>query len=216
MILLFSLSLAQEPTPVDPSTVPFPVYPAPVPPPPGVEPPADPAEAQPARSSAPPLAPPSTSSTSAVTSLPSHPPLADGEQIVTIYLRGLPSGAQVLLQRGEDPPITMVDPGIGVLTTELVGPAARFVQLRMTTVDASGAQSDIFDGLVVLGGASREFLAFTYQDRQALRLPLSPSGRTEVALDQRVPWWIAFGWAAIVATWLAIVSVTWVIKGRAR
>lgn len=216
MMLLFSLAMAQEPEPVDPSTVPFPVYPAPVPPPPGVEPPADPVEAASPRSTEQPLAPPMTSTTTPVGVTQVHRPLAEGEQLVTIYLRGLPSGAQVLLQRGEDPPVAMVDPGIGVLTTELVGPASRFIQLRMTTVDTNGAQSDIFDGLVVLGGETREFLAFTYQDRQALRLPLSPSGRTEVALDQRVPWWIAFGWAAVVATWLAIVSVAWVLKGRAR
>lgn len=208
-------ALAQDPpTPVDPSTVPFPVFPVAVPPPPGVEPPATP-PSEAGQTSTPPLAPPPTEAPSASTSgPPATRTVKAGDQLITLYLRGLPSGARVYATRGSEAPVVMADPGIGVLATELIGPPARFLQLRLTTEDAGSNRTDIYDGLVVLGGSDREIVAFTYQDQQALRLPVSPSGRTEVALDQRVPWWITFGWGAAVAAWLGILSVAWALKGR--
>lgn len=136
------------------------------------------------------------------------------EQRVTVYLRGLPSGIRASVARADGAPVAMADPGLGVLAADLTGPSARFLPLRISARDGNGSEWLLYDGLVVLSDGRHETIAFQYQDRQLLRLPLSPSARTELALDQRATWWVGFGVAAISLGWLGVVGVVWAVRSR--
>ncbi|MDP2309603.1 MAG: hypothetical protein Q8P18_26520 [Pseudomonadota bacterium] len=137
-----------------------------------------------------------------------------GDQRVTVYFRGVPSGSRVQAQRGGEAPTAMVDAGIGALVVELFAPPARFLQLRLVQQDERGAPYPVYDGLVVLSDPAHETIAFQYQDRQALRLPVSPSAGTEVSLDQRTTWWVSFGWGALSLSWLGLLGVMWALRSR--
>ncbi len=211
---------AAAPTPVQPptppATAPAAATPTPVQPP--TPPVTAPAAAMPdAGTPAPPATAPTPTQPSVRQAAPapastpagSTAALAPGEQQVMVYLRGLPAGSRAFVQRGEEPPVEMSDPGLGVLAARLRGPPARFLPLRLLL----GAQGDgryvLYEGLVLLADQSLETVAFQYQDQQALRLPVSPSARTEVALDQRVSWWVSFGWGALALLWLGVLGVVW-------
>lgn len=139
---------------------------------------------------------------------------APADQRVTVYFRGAPSGVRVQAQRGDDTPTPMADSGTGVLAAELVGPPARFLQLRLLLQSPGGAAYPVYDGLVVLSDPTHETLAFQYQDQQVLRLPVAPSARTEVALDQRTTWWVSFAWGALSLLWVGFLGVMWALRSR--
>ncbi|MDP2314491.1 MAG: hypothetical protein Q8P41_16430 [Pseudomonadota bacterium] len=139
---------------------------------------------------------------------------APGDQRVTVYFRGVPSGATVLAQRGEAAPVPMADSGTGVLAADLYGPPARFLQLRLLFADRDDTAHPVYDGLIVLADPAHAIIAFQYQDQQALRLPVAPSARTAVALDQRITWWVGFGWGALSLAWVGILGVMWALRSR--
>ncbi|MES2639091.1 MAG: hypothetical protein V4850_06395 [Myxococcota bacterium] len=152
-------------------------------------------------------APPNVGSTAKNTPAP-------GDQRVTVYFRGAPAGVRVQAQRGEDAPTPMADSGTGVLSADLYGPPARFLQLRLLLQPQNGAAYPVYDGLVVLTDPAHETLAFQFQDQQALRLPVAPSARTEVALDQRTTWWVSFAWGALSLAWVGLLGVLWALRSR--
>jgi hypothetical protein len=102
----------------------------------------------------------------------------------------------------------MADPGLGLLAAEFHGPPVRFLQLRLT-LETNGERRPIYDGMIVLADKEHERIAFQFQDREAVRLPMAPSAQTEIALDQRTTWWISFGWGALTLGWVGLMAALW-------
>ncbi len=139
---------------------------------------------------------------------------AEGDHLVRIHVRGLPANYELEARRGDERPIHLVDNGTGVLTGDLHGPPARFLTLELIELAPNGVRTSLYDGLVVLTDPAHDVVAFHYQERQLLRVPVAPSARLEIALDQRATWWVSFGWAAISAVWLGVLGVMWALRSR--
>jgi hypothetical protein len=151
-----------------------------------------------------------------VAALSAAPPQAPGDvpgdQTVTVLVRGM-AGADVLeAERVGVETLPLVDPGIGVRTCAFHGPPARFLQLRLVR-GTGAARRSIYDGMVVLSDQEHETVAFQYQDKEAVRIPIAPSARIELALDQRVTWWVSFGWGALALGYVGLMGILWT-RGR--
>ena len=155
--------------------------------------------------------------TAATLALLVHAALAGPTQTVTLVLQGVQAGDVVTAIDGDGRTTRLTDPGIGVLVGHIEGPPRRQMQVRMVAATHNGPPREIYEGLLLLTDAEHETVAFAYDPRRELharRVPSTPSARTELALDQRATWWVAFGWAGIVTLWSLGLGVAWAIRRR--
>lgn len=137
-----------------------------------------------------------------------------GPQTITLYVRGVDAGTSIEAERPDVGTITLVDPAIGLLRGRFHGEPARFLQLRLTAVRADGRRP-VYDGLVVVGDADEETLAFAFDPLgPAKRLPVAPSLKVDVALDPRVTWWVGFGWGALALGYVGLLGGMWAVRRR--
>jgi len=141
-----------------------------------------------------------------------EPVQGEGDQTVTVLLRGVAGGHRVEAWLGQDSAMILQDMGGGMQAASFRTTPAR--SCRLTLFDVSGEnRSELFDGLVILADQHREILAFQVEQRhgvsRALRIPLTPALQSELALDQRLPYLVAFGWGALCLVYLGFLAVLW-------
>lgn len=136
----------------------------------------------------------------------------EGTQTVTIFVRGVDKQTDITAEWSGVGTITLADPGIGVVSGGFRSEPARFMQLRLTAV-GGGESFTIYDGLIVLADASNESIAFEYVRRKAARrIPVAPSARVDLALDERATWWVGFGWGALALCWVGLMGALWAFR----
>lgn len=136
------------------------------------------------------------------------PALGEGEQTVTVVVRGAHAQGQVEATREGVGTLLLADPGVGYLSGSFRAPPARFAQLRL--VQVSGRRDEVFEGLVPLSGREHEVLSFEILPGalpRAVRAPFAPSADAELAVTPDAWWGVRFGWGALAlgyATALAL------------
>jgi hypothetical protein len=134
-------------------------------------------------------------------------------QALTVYVRGADAQTTISASRPDLGTITLSDPGIGLVQGTFVGTPVRFTQLELLAT-VRGSTFPVYDGLVVLSDAREDTIAFQFDGHRARRIPIAPSARIDIALDERVNWWIAFGWGALALAWAGLLGTLWTLRQR--
>jgi len=136
------------------------------------------------------------------------PSLGEGEQTVTIVVRGAHAQGQVEATREGVGTLLLADPGVGYLSGSFRAPESRFVQVRL--VQVSGRRDEVYEGMVPLSGREHEVLSFEILPGalpRAVRSAFAPGAGGELAVPPDAWWGVRFGWGALAlgyATALAL------------
>jgi hypothetical protein len=152
------------------------------------------------------------------------PAAGTGSQAVTVVVQGVQRDAVVRAERlgGGVPPegvsVVLKDPGCGVFAGTLRGEPSRTTQLRLVQTFGSSAPSILYEGLVVLEDRDSDVLAFAIRGSgappRAVRIPSTPSSSWDLALDQRVPYLVAWGWGGLCFLVVSGLGTLWAVDRR--
>ncbi len=149
--------------------------------------------------------------------LPSE--IGTGEQELILLLTGAQRDVRILVERPGMGTIQLRDPGRGYLSGVFRGEPARVAQLTIME-ERPDASTVLFDGMVMLPDTRSNHVAFKFlvtdDKRRVRRLPVAPSSAIDLALDQRIPFIVAFGWGALVLLYVLGISWLWIVRAQRR